>query len=66
MTFEITQDKIAVINKASEYMTILGKYAEWAAANFNDNAEQSYLICLDFVSSNEHIIKKIQQGIGDK
>ena len=59
--FEISDDKISIINKASEYMTILGDFANWASDHFyGHNVEQSFLIYEDFVKSNEHIINKIK------
>ena len=61
MGFEITQDRIDVVNKAAEYIKTIDDFLGWVNDNFKgNNVEQSYYICEDFVKSNEHIIKKIK------
>lgn len=39
--FEITQERIAVINKATEYMKTIGDFYDWVSDNFyGTNVEQ--------------------------
>ena len=60
--FEITQERIEVINKATEYMNKMGDFAEWCENNFyGTNVEQCYNIFKDFVKSNEHLMPKINK-----
>jgi hypothetical protein len=61
--FEITQDRIDVMNKAAEFIKTIDDFAGWVDANFDEgkgrNVEQGYRIFEDFVRSTKHIIPKI-------
>jgi hypothetical protein len=60
--FEITQERIDVMNKAAEYIQTIDDFAGWVNDNFyGTNVEQGYHIFEDFVKSNRHIIKKIKK-----
>ncbi len=61
--FQLTDEKIAIINKTAEYMTAIGDFVDWCHKNpTGDNIKQGYLICEDFVKSNQHIIDKIKRS----
>ena len=60
--FEITQERIDVINKATEYINSVGNFAEWCEINFyGGNVEQCYNVFEDFVNSIDHITPKIDE-----
>ncbi|MGD1837634.1 MAG: hypothetical protein ACPKPY_06205 [Nitrososphaeraceae archaeon] len=60
--FKITQERIDVVNKATEYMKILSDFGTWSENNFHDtNVEKAYNIFEEFVKSNKNVIKKIKK-----
>ncbi len=61
--FEITQERIDVMNTAAEFIKIIDDFAGWVDTNFyyGTYVEQGYRIFEDFVKSNRHIILKINK-----
>jgi hypothetical protein len=57
--FEITQKVIDTIYKAPSFMKIMGNFSDYVNDNFyGTNVEECYKIYKEYVTSNEHIIKK--------
>lgn len=63
--FEITDDKIAVIDRATEIIKTTGDFAEWCTNNFETHAPQCYYVFEDFVNNNEQIASKIDKVINN-
>ncbi len=58
--FEITQERIDVVNKATEYLNKLNDLEKWCNNNFfGTNVGQCYYIFEDFVRSTKHLMPKI-------
>jgi hypothetical protein len=62
--FEITQERIDVINTATEYLHKLNDLEKWCTDNFHGtNVGQCYYIFEDFVRSTKHLMPKITKGM---
>ncbi len=59
--FEINDDKIKVINTATETINKIGDFADWCDVNFETQAPNCYYVFEDFVNSNDHIIPEINK-----
>ena len=60
--FEITQERINVINTAVEYLHKLNDLEKWCDNNFHGkNVGQCYYIFEDFVRSTKHLMPQISK-----
>jgi hypothetical protein len=60
--FEITQERIDIVNKAAKYLKQIDDFCGFVDENFyGHNVVPYYYIMEDFVKSNEHIIRKINK-----
>jgi hypothetical protein len=60
--FKLTQERINVINTATEYLNKIIDFEKWSTDNFfGPNVGQCYYIFEDFVRSNKHLIPKINK-----
>ena len=61
--FEITQERIDVINTAMEYLHKFNELEKFVDNNFyGNNVGQCYYIFEDFVRSTKHIIQRINKA----
>ena len=61
--FEITQERIDIIKNAEQYLKQIDDFNGFVDENFySHNVIPCYYIMEDIVRSNEHIIRKINEG----
>lgn len=60
--FEITQDKVDVINQAADQMDKMGDFSDWCEMNFEGtNVEKCYNVFEEYVNSVDHIMPVIDE-----
>jgi hypothetical protein len=63
--FKITDEKIAVIDRATEIISITGDFADWCTNNFETQIVNCYYVFEDFVNTNENIVNQIKNIINE-